>query len=164
MRLVPYILYLLLISLFYTNLHDLTSIGPAQIQLVALLVFLVALNKKYLEALWFSFAAGIVFDAQDPAHLGAHALVLALLSMGTSFARERFNLDSLKGRILLVMSGLLIYSVPATLLYTTSGSDEFPKSLLRVGLPSVAYTTTLAAIFFLFQSGQWSYQKIKSLF
>jgi|WetSurMetagenome_2_1015567.scaffolds.fasta_scaffold111063_2 rod shape-determining protein MreD len=164
MRLVPYIIYLLLISLFYTNLNDLTSIGPAQIQLVALMVFLVALNKKYLEALWFAFAAGIVFDAQDPAHLGAHALMLTLLSMATSFACERFNLDSLKGRILMVLAGLLVYCVPATLLYTTSGAGEFPRALLRVGLPSVAYTTALAAIFFLFQSGQWSYQKIKSLF
>lgn len=164
MRVVPYILYLLFMSLFYTNLHDVTSIGPAQIYLAPLLVFLVSLNKKYLEALWFSFVAGVVFDAQDPAHLGAHALILSLLSMATFFARERFNLDSLKGQILLVMVGLLVYSVPATLLYTTSGSDEFPKALLRVGLTSVAYTTALAAVFFLFQSGQWSYQKIKSLF
>ncbi len=164
MKLLPYLLYLLLIAFFRTNLHEVFAIGDIEIYLTPLLVLLVALNKHYLVALWFGAAAGLMFDAPDPRLLGVHMLFLALMGIFAAQMRERFNLDSLKSRVLLVLIGLLAYAIPYTLLYTTSGTSEFFRVIIMIGLPSVVYTTMVAWLFFMFQSGHLSYRKLKSLF
>ncbi len=164
MRVIPYVVYLLLISCYRTLLAGLLSIGQAQIDLAALIVLLVALNKEEMEAVWFGLAAGLVYDAPDPSRLGVHALIFAVMAVMTSQAKERLNLDSIQSRMILVLAGLVFYSIPYTLIYPTSGSSEFFRSLWSAALPSVAYSAVLAWIFFMVRSGRLSYARIRSIF
>lgn len=164
MRYVPYVLYLLLIAFYRTNLIDIFSIGAIHIYLTALIVLLVALNKDYLTALWFAFVAGLVYDAPDPIHLGVHMILLSLLSIAASRAKERLNVESLKSRLVLIVCGLTIYAIPETLIYATSGSREFFRVFFHVALPGVVYTAMVGWVFFLFQTGRISWTKLKSIF
>ena len=163
-RAIPYILYLFLIAAYRTLLADVFSIGPAEIYLTPLLVMLVALHKEYATSLWFGFTAGIVFDAMDPSHMGIQMVILAFLGVVTSQAKERFNLESMKSLMLLLTIGLLIFSLPYTLIYTTSGVREFGRLFIRVAIPSVAYTAVIGWLFFMIKTGRISYQKVKELF
>jgi len=164
MRIIPYIVYLLLIAFYRTNLFELFSIGNIFIYLTALIVILVALHKDFVTTLWFAAAAGLVYDAPDPAHLGIQMSILVILSVGTSQAKESLNLDSIKSRLLLVLGALFVYSFPHTLVYATSGHENFFLLLVTVGLPSVVYTAVLAWLFFLIRSGHLSYTRLKSIF
>jgi rod shape-determining protein MreD len=164
MRIVPYILYLLLIACYRTLFAGLLSIGDAQIDLAALIVILVALNKSEMEGVWFGLAAGLVYDAPDPSRLGVHALLFAVMALATSQAKGRLNLDSIQSRMILVLAGLIFYSIPYTLIYSTSGSSEFFRLLWMAALPSIVYTAALAWIFFMMQSGRLSYARIRSIF
>lgn len=164
MRFIPYILYLLLITFYRTNLMELFSIGPARIYLTALLVILVALNKDNLTSLWFGFATGLIYDAPNPEYLGVHMLLLALIGLATSVLKQRFNLDSMKGLVFLVIGGLFVYSVPYTVIYVSTGAGEFFRSMGQSALLSIIYSGFVAWLFFMFQSGRLSYQKLKSIF
>lgn len=164
MRLVPYLLYLLLIAFFRTNLIDFLSIGPIQIFLTPLIVLLVALRKDYLTALWFGFAAGLIYDAPDPSYLGVQMLILSILGLATAQARTRFNLESSKSQVLLVWGGLLVFLIPHTLIYGTSAADNFLSLFFRSTLPSSIYTAFLGWLFFMINSGRLSLQKLKTIF
>jgi rod shape-determining protein MreD len=164
MRFVPYIIYLLAIACFQTLLIDLTTIGRAQILFTALAVLLVTLGRGYLPALWFAWAAGLVYDAPDLSHMGVHMLILVILSITTSYAKERLNLDSIKSLMILLTTGLIVYSVPATLIYATSGSENFFYLFLTTTLPSVAYTAAIGWLFFMARFGHLSWARIKSIF
>lgn len=164
MRLIPYLLYLYLIAFYRTNLIELLSIGPAQIYLTALAVILVALHKDYLTAIWFACAAGFIYDAPDPAYLGVSMIILSIIGMGVSQAKDQFNLDSLKSRFLLILAGLLVYAIPHTLIYTTSGSEEFFRLLFGVSLPGILYTALVGWLFMMIQSRRFSFAKLKSIF
>ena len=164
MRFIPYFLYLLLIAFYRTNLIGLLSIGAVEIYLTALIVLLVALNKDSLTTLWFSLAAGLIYDAPDPSHLGVHMLILMVLGLAASHAKERLNLDSITSRLLLVLSGLFVYTLPYILIYATSGTSEFFRLLIRVALPSVLYSAVLGWLYFMFQTGRLSYARLKSIF
>lgn len=164
MRGIPYILYLLLIAFYRTNLIGLFSIGEIHINLTALIVLLVALNKEYTTALWFAVAAGIVYDAPDPSHLGVHMIILSVISVVTSEVKERLNLDSIMSRVLLLTTGLLLYSIPQTLIYATSGASEFFRLMLSAAVPSTIYTAAFGWLFFMIQIGRLSYAKLKAMF
>ena len=164
MRFIPYILYLLMIAFYRTNLIGLFSIDGAEIYLTALMVLLVALNKDYLTALWFAFAAGLIYDAPDPSHLGVHMLILIGVGVAASEAKERVNLESIKSRLLLLILGLFIYSIPYTLIYATSGTSEFFRLMIRVALPSVLYSAVIGWMFFMIQTGRLSFKRLKSIF
>lgn len=164
MRVVPYIFYLLLIACYRTLLAGLLSFGMAQIDLAALIVLLTALSKSEMEAVWFGVAAGLMYDAPDPSRLGVHALIFAVMAAATSQAKERLNLDSIQSRMILVLAGLVFYSIPYTLIYPTSGTSEFFRLLWTAALPSIIYTAALAWIFFMVQSGRLSYARIRSIF
>ena len=164
MRYLPYILYLLLIAFYRTNLMELFSIGPARIYLTALLVILVALNKDDLTALWFGFFAGLVYDAPNPEYLGVHMVLLAVIGLTTSILKQRYNLDSMKSLVLLVIGALFVYSVPYTIIYVSTGAGEFFHSMGQSALLSILYSGFVAWLFFMIQSGRLSYQKLKSIF
>ena len=55
MRAIPYILYLLLIALHQVAGHEITAIGPAVVNLTALIVLLVSLYQEESVAVWFGF-------------------------------------------------------------------------------------------------------------
>lgn len=164
MRLAPYLLYLLLIAFYRTNLIDFLSIGPIQLLLAPLMVLLVALRKDHLSALWFGFAAGLVFDAPDPSHLGVQMLILSTLGLVTAQVKTRFNLESLRGKVFLVWGGLLVFLIPHTLIYATSGTDSFFSLFFQVAVPSSIYTAFWGWLFFIIHSGRLSLQKLKTIF
>jgi cell shape-determining protein MreD len=164
MRFVPYLLYLFLIAFDRTILADLIAIGPAQVYIAALLVLLVAQHKSYTLALWFGVAAGVVFGAADPSRMGIQMLVLAFLGAIMALLKVRFNLDSLRSRFLLIVGGLVLYAVPHTLFSTTAGAESFGYALLRVALPSIAYSAAVAWLLFMIQTGRFSSARMKALF
>jgi len=164
MRIIPYLIYLLLIAFYRTVLIDWLSFGEMEIFLTPLMVLLIALYKSPFEALWFGLVAGLVFDAPDPSRLGVQMIILSALGIFTSQFKNRFNLDSMKGRLLLIAGGLVIYSIPYVLIYTTSGTEEFFARIAGMALPSIIYTSIAAWIFFLIKSGHLSYSRIKSIF
>lgn len=164
MRFIPYLLYMLLIAFYRTNLLDLFAIGAIEIYLTALIVLLVALNKDFVTAVWFGFAAGLIYDAPHPSLLGVHMILLSAIAAAISQAKEHLNLESIQSRLLLILAGLLVYSVVYTLIYTTSGSSEFFRLLLPVTIPSVIYSAVVGWIYFMFHSGRLSYSRIKSIF
>lgn len=160
MHFVPYLLYLFLIAFYRTILADFLSIGPVEILLVALIVIMVALDKDYLTSLWFGFAAGLIYDAPDPAHFGVHMVLLSFLGILTVRAKERFNLESRVGRVLLIAAGLFVYAIPYVLIYDSGGGD-FLRLLLRSVIPSVLYTSLIAWIFFVIKYNAVSRKKLK---
>jgi cell shape-determining protein MreD len=164
MRVIPYVLYLFLIAFDRTLLSGFIAIGPAQIYIAALLVLLVAQHKSYITALWFGLVAGIVFAAPDPSRMGIQMFVLAFLGAALAQMKVRFNLDSLRSRFLLLVGGLALYAVPHTLFFTTAGPDAVGFTFLRVALPSVAYSAVVGWIFFMIQTGHFSFAKLKTLF
>ncbi len=163
-RLVPYILYLYLIACYRTLLTDALAIGDVQIYLTPLIVMLVALHKDYSTSLWFGFFAGIVYDAVDPSHMGIQMIVLSLMGIVTSHAKERFNLESLRSLVFLLSVGLLVFSIPHTLIYATSGLNEFGRLFLWVALPGILYTACIGWLFFMIKTGRISFKSIKELF
>ena len=164
MRFIPYVLYLLLIAFYRTNLIGLFSIEGVEIYLTALIVLLVALNKDYLTTLWFAFMAGLVYDSSDPSLLGVHMIILVVIGITASRARERLNLESIRSRLLLVVAGLFIYSIPYTLIYPTSGVSEFFRLFIRMSIPSIFYTALVGWLYFMVQTGRLSYSRLKSIF
>lgn len=164
MRFVPYVLYLFLIAFDRTILADLVAIGPAQVYVAALLVLLVALHKSYPVALWFGVAAGAVFGAADPSRMGIQMLVLAFLGAVLALLKGRFNLDSLRSRFLLIVGGLVLYAIPHTLFFTTAGAESFGYALLRMALPSVAYSAAVGWLFIMIQTGRITSARMKALF
>lgn len=164
MRLIPYIIYLFLIAFYRTILADLFSLGWAEIYLTALIVLLVALKKDIYIALWFGFSAGIIFDAPGPQYLGVHMLILSIIGSVTAQLKDRFNLESMNSRVLLLLAGLFVYSLPRMIIYEHLNAGEILGFLLQGVLPSIVYTTLIGWLFFMFQTGQISYKKLKSLF
>ncbi len=164
MRFIPYVLYLLLIALYRTNLIGLFSIGGIEIYLTALIVLLVALNKDHLTTLWFAFAAGLIYDAPDPSLLGVHMLILVTIGIAASQAKEQLNLESVQSRLMLIVAGLFAYAIPYTLIYPTSGMSEFFRLFIRMAIPSVFYTAVVGSLYFMIQTGRFSYSRLKSIF
>ncbi|MDD4051405.1 MAG: hypothetical protein PHR28_05850 [candidate division Zixibacteria bacterium] len=164
MRIIPYVLYLLLIAFDRTILTDLVAIGPAHIYTAALLLLLVAQHKSYTAALWFGIAAGVVFAAPDPSRMGIQMFVLGFLGAAMAQLKVRFNLDSLRSRFLLLVGGLVLYSIPHTLFFTTAGSGSIVFAFIRVALPSIAYSAFVGWLFFMIQTGHLSFTRIKTLF
>jgi len=161
MRAIPYILYLLLIALHHVALHEITPIGPASINLTALIVLLVALYQEESTAIWFGFVAGLMSSAATPALMGWHGLGGALLGLAGFHVRQRLNLDSLYSRLLMVLGGLLVHNLYLQLL---GGLDSFLYLLWSSVLPGAAYTSAIAWLYFLFKEKRITWQKIRSLF
>ncbi len=164
MRVIPYILYLFLIAGYRVLLAEPFTIGMAQIYFSALIVLLVALFKPFEEALWFAFVAGLVFDAPDPSRLGVHVLIFSVLAVATSQMKVHLNLESMKSQMLVIICGLLVYSIPHTLIYLTSGASAFLILLVKAAIPGTIYTAVFGWLFFMFQSGRLSYARIRSIF
>jgi cell shape-determining protein MreD len=162
MAIIPYLLYLLLIGLDAVILKDTIAIYTASINMPVLVVLTVALYKNEVAAVWFGFFAGLVASAGGPpALLGWQALIMAALAATGSFVRERLNLDSLRARLLVVLTGVLLHNLISLAL---SRSDGWPVFLFSYVLAGAVYTTVLAWLFFLVKEGRLSAEKIKAIF
>lgn len=163
MRYLPYVLYLFIIACDRTILTNLTAIGSAHIYVVALLVIWVGLYQSYLTVLWFAVAAGFVFGAADPSRMGAQMLLLVVLGAIVSVAKDRLNLDSLRSRFLLMLGGLIIYAVPYAILYPAGDGGEIGRTLVRIVLPSLAYSAGIAWLVLLYQRRRLMAAKHKAI-
>ena len=161
MRLIPYILYLLLIALHQVILADVTSVYGATINLAAFLVLAVAVYKTEVAVAWFGFAAGIMLAAGLPLQMGWHALVLVVLGMAAFHVRERLNLDSLYAKLLLMFVGILLHNVLVILISQANG---FLYLLWSSALPGAIYTSLVAMVYFAFKEGLITYQRLKTIF
>ncbi len=161
MKILPYIFYLLLISAHMVILKDATAIGPATINLSALLVLVVAMYKSEFAALWFGLFAGLIASIGDPSVMGWHALVLAAIGMSAFHAREKLNLDSIYAKLLLMLSGLFIHTVLVVLI---NQRDDFFYLLWSSVLPALLYTGMSAWLFFAIKEGRITFRKLKAIF
>lgn len=162
MRVIPYLIYLVVIAFHMVMLQSLTSIYTAVINLPALIVLMVAIYKDDIPATWFGFAAGIVaFSAGPPAQLGWQALLMAALALVACQVRDRLNLESLKAKLLLVIGGILIHN---TVVLLISRADGFLLNLATFVLAGAVYTSVLAWLFFLFKERIVTVERIKSIF
>ena len=161
MRVIPYIVYLLIIGLNQVILRDATSINGASLNLAAFLVVAVALYKSEVTAAWFGFAAGVVVSAGEPQLIGWHALIFMLLGVVAHNVKERVNLESLYSKLLLIFGGVLIENIIALLIV---GPSAFFYRLWSVALTGTIYTALIALVFFLFKEGIITAQKIRSIF
>ncbi len=161
MRILPYIIYLLIIALFKVVLQDLTTIYGVSINITALLVMIVAIYKSEIMALWFGAAAGLILSAGTPHLFGAYFLTTAALGIGTYHIRERLNLESLYSRLLLIFIGVIPYSISILMI---NSIDGFGYLLITNVFPGALYTTIIGWIFFLIKEGRITFLKIKSLF
>ncbi|HOP07871.1 MAG TPA: hypothetical protein PLF13_11345 [candidate division Zixibacteria bacterium] len=162
MRVLPFLSYLLLLSLHCVITADLTSIYTASIDLAALLTLIVALYKGEFTALWFGFVAGLFGAAAGPAYtLGWQALVLAGIGLVGYHVRGRLNLDSLLARLGFIGGGVLLHCIASILI--DGGYDFFYQLGVRA-IPSMIYTVIVAWLFFLFKEKRITFQKIKALY
>lgn len=161
MRVLPYLIYLLLLAAHIVIFRDLTAIWGATINLAAFMVLAVSLYKTELIAGWFGLAVGIVLAAMTPDQMGWHAAMLAGLGVGGYHVKEKLNLDSIYTRLLFILGGVFIHNVIEIVI---AGGGEF---LYRIGMNAVlsaVYTVVIAIVFFWFKDGVITYQKFKSIF
>ncbi|MBU8933566.1 MAG: hypothetical protein KOO62_06130 [candidate division Zixibacteria bacterium] len=161
MRLIPYLVYLLLIACHQVILKDLTDIFGVGLSLTAFLVMAVAISKSELISMWFGFVAGLVMLAGYPDLMGGSAVITAMLGLAAFHACERLNLESLYSKLLLVLAGVVLHNALILLLMNWS---EFFHLLIVSALPSAIYTTVLAWIYFLVLEGRLTFRKLRSVF
>ncbi len=161
MKIIPYLMYLFLISFHETILGDLTSVGGVAFDMTILIVVLTALYKGEMEALWFGFVAGLVAGAAAPDILPYRVILTVVLSVLANFLSNRINLESIVSRLVILAGMVLINRLVITSLTST---DEIFFVLFRFILPSVLYTSLWGLIFFAFKDGIITPQKVKALF
>ena len=161
MRVIPYLIYFLLLAAHVVIFRDLTAIYGATINLAALMVLVAALYKTELIAGWFGLCVGIVLAAATPALLGWHAAALVIVGIGGYHVKERLNLDSVYPRLLFVLGGVFVHNVLVLLI---DGGGALFLQLGTNALPSAVYTVGVAYLFFIFKDGVITYQKFRSIF
>jgi len=161
MRMIPYLVYLLLIACHQVILKDLTDIYGVSLSLTAFIVMAVAISKSELTSIWFGFVAGLVMLAGRPELMGAGAIITAMLGLAAFHICERLNLESLYSKLILVLVGTVLYN--SLLLLTMNWPELFHLFIVSV-IPSAIYTTALAWIYFLVREGRLTFRKLRSVF
>lgn len=160
-RLVPYLFYLILLAAHQVVIRDLTAVGSASINLVALILGLVSLYKSESTVMWFGFFGGLMVSAGNPSAVGWHALSLALIGLVAVELRARLNLDSLMAKLLLIAAVVLIHNI-ASLVIAQTGNLFW--ELLLVCLPGTLYTVSIGWVFFQIKEKRITTEKIKANF
>jgi len=160
-RLIPYILYLLILAFHRVIAVGPTEIAGAWVDLAGLMVIAVAIYKSEDIAVWFGFWAGIVAFAGNPAELGWHALALAAVAMTAVRLRERLNLASMWSKLYLMFGGVLVHSLLIVLIMRP---QRFFTEVWQVAPLVALYTTVVAWLFFLVKEGHLTWRRLKSIF
>jgi len=161
MRIVPFILYLLLIAFYQVVLYNPTAIHGITMNIAGLTVLFVALYKPELTATWFGFFAGIVLASGEPGQIGWQAASLAGLGLVAFHVREKLNLDSLLAKVLLVFIGIVIHNFLSWII--DPSLRQFALFLPFV-LGGALYTTVISIFFFFIRDGLITRRKIQQLF
>ena len=160
-KIIPYLAYLFLIAFYQVILLQPMAILGVTVDLAGLIVLLVALYKSELISLWFGFAVGLVIAAGDPRIMGWQALILGALGMGAFHARQRFNLDTMWSRVLIVSAGVIAHLWLSILV---EGGNDFLFRAAVYGLPGAVYTVFWGWLFLLVKERRITYQTVRELF
>lgn len=160
-KLLPYLLYLLLVAMHEVIWRELTAFYFIALNLPAMIVVIVAIYKSETAAAWFGFFTGLVLAATRPDTLGWQSLLLAAIAVAVYRIREKLNLESVYSKLLLIVGAVLLHNMASIII---NGTDRFFYMIWMYCLPSTAYTTLVAWIFFLFKEGKITSEKIKSVF
>jgi len=161
MRVVPYIVYLFLLSFFEVILVEPLSIGAAHIALAPLMISLVAIYKSQTVAIWFGAAVAFVVNTGAPDAAAVGMIVAALIALGANYFKSRLNLESLPAKIAVVGVGCLLFELARVTFLSTA--DVFYVYAVD-SLPSTVYTSVVAYVFFLFKDRYISYARIREVF
>lgn len=161
MKIIPYFLYLYLITFHMTILSDIISIYGVTVDLLILIVAMIGLYKSEAEAIWFGMAAGIIAAATRLDLMPWEVLVVVGIALAVRQVSTRINLESLASKALVLAGAVFFHQLIMTLLIST---EESLFILLRYIIPGVAYTLIFGLIFFLIKDGRISWPKIKALF
>ncbi len=161
MKVVPYLVYLFVLSFFQVILSEPLSIGAAHIAIAPLIISLVAIYKSQTEAIWFGAAAAFVVNTGAPDAAAAGMIVAALIALGANYFKSRLNLESLPAKIAVVSAGCLLFELTRVTFLSTA--DVFYIYAVD-SLPSTVYTSVVAYMFFLFKDGYISYARIREVF
>lgn len=161
MKIIPYILYLLLLACYSTVLSEITSIYGVTVNLTVLVVALVALYKSEPVALWFALTAGIVAGSVRLDLMPWQVLILGLTALTVNQIGRRVNLDAVLSRLLILTGVILLHTLIFAILVTP---DNILFLIYRIVLPSTLYTLIIGWLFFLIKDGHLTWAKIKALF
>ncbi len=160
-RLVPYILYCFLIGFHQIILRDVTAVYSFQMNLPAMIVVLIAMQKTEITSVWFGFTAGIIVAAVSPELMGWHALFLSVIAYLTFYLSEHMNLDSFYTRISILFGGILLHTAFTEIMLQP---EAFLGLLFSSILPDTIYTTIVASIYYLIKNEKLSIKKLKESF
>jgi len=161
MKLIPYLLYLFLLTFFNTILGELISIKGVTMDITIFLVVLVALYKSEEEALWFGFFAGLIAGAPNPAVMPYEIIIVLIIAALSHLLANRINLDSLASRLIILGSAVFLHRIIVTLMVS---SEEFLFVLVRFILPNAVYTMIIGMLYFMIKDGRITWQRVKALF
>jgi len=161
MKLIPYLLYLLLLAFHDTILVELISVKGITMDITILMVVLVALYKSEEEAIWFGFFAGMVAGATDVSLMPYEIIVVLIIAAISNQMANRINLDSLISRIIILASAVILHRAVVTLMVS---SEEFFFVFFRFIVPAAAYTMIAGLVYFMIKDGRITWQKMKALF
>lgn len=147
MNIVVLLLYLALVALFEVVLRPLTSIYGVSLNLPMYIVIVVGLRLAELRAAWFGFLVGLVSGAVEPATMGWQALLMALFGVAAFHLRERFNMETLSARMMLLTFAFFLHGTLVLLITHTGG---FLYEWLRSALPGALYSTLAAWLIYRF--------------
>lgn len=160
-KVVPFILYLLLITLHEAVTRDATAIYGSVINIPALLVLLVASDKSETTSAWFGFAAGLVMAGERADIFGWYALAMAALGVAAYHVKRWLDLESIHTRLIVIAVGVFIHNA---FLLVIGHRDNLLYLLLVSGVTGAVYTTLMACVFFLIKDRKLTLSKIKDLF
>ncbi len=161
MKLIPYLLYLFLLTFHNTILVELISIKGIAMDITILLVVLVALYKSEEEAIWFGFFAGMIAGATNPDIMPYEIIVVLVIAAISNQMANRINLDSLASRLIILGSAVLLHRMIVTLMVS---SEEFFFVFVRFIIPTAVYTIIIGMIYFMIKDGRITWQRVKALF
>jgi rod shape-determining protein MreD len=161
MKLVPYILYIYLITFHETILSDIISIYGVILDIPLIIIVLVALYKTEDEAVRFAFCVGIVISSTAIGTMPYKIAILTIIAVIVNQLSVRINLESIASRIIILGSAVLLYRA-INALFTFE--PEFFYILIRYILPAVAYSLVAGLVFFMIKDRLITWQKIKALF
>ena len=161
MRVIPYLLYLFLITFHSIILTDLISILGVRLNMPILIIVLIGLFKSETEAIWFGLSAGIIIGAARLDLMPWEVLVITVIAVAVKQVSSRINLESLASKVVVLACSVFLHEVIITLIIST---EEFFFILIRNILPGTAYTVLVGLLFFLIKDGRISREKIKALF
>lgn len=161
MKIIPYLLYLFLITFHSIILSDIISILGVRLNVLILIIVMIGLFKTETEAVWFGLSAGIIVGAARLDLMPWEVLVITVIAVAVKQVSSRINLESLASKVVVLASSVFLHEVVLSLIIST---EDFFFILIRYILPGTAYTVLFGLILFLIKDGRISRQKIKALF